>query len=266
MCTIGAIRLDDNNIILFKNKDFADVGFNDKVVLNESYFGPLGLETFDLAGAESVFSGLSLGANKHGLMACVNHVKSTGDNALNYDLLVESVMKNCRDVDSAIEHINDLLSGSRYWWGNLVFADKHKTAVVEVRDSQCRVEIDEGKVFRTNHQPMFGEPKSPDNIECSALRYESTSKRLNNLSCIEDVLTMLSTHDSDNGETGICNHSSSLKTVYSYVLHLVDDQIHLYVCQGNPCESNWNKLLIPLGRYWSKASAEDCFRHYPTRH
>ena len=72
MCTIGAIILGEEEYLLFKNKDFARTKFNDRIVSNNNWFGSLGLETFSLdSSVPDVYSGLSIGANKHGLLACV---------------------------------------------------------------------------------------------------------------------------------------------------------------------------------------------------
>jgi predicted choloylglycine hydrolase len=264
MCTIGAVQLSDSETLLFKNKDFAEVGYSDKLSLNESYFGPLGLETFGEAGKLPVFSGLSLGANKYGLMACVNHVKSTSPRSLNYDLLVQDVVAECQSVDEAIECIERLVGKQSYWWGNLILADKCKTAVAEVRDYECRTHVDKSFTFRTNHQPLFEEVESLDGIECSAQRYQSVEARLSQVCSVEDMISMLSTHDDQDGSTGICNHTSSLKTVYSYLLHQKEGALVLYVCKGNPCAGSWEKLQVPVGKLWSQ-EAEQRFRHrYPT--
>jgi hypothetical protein len=263
MCTIGAIRLNSNETVLFKNKDFADEGFNDKLALNELYFGPLGLETFGEAGKAPIFSGLSLGANKYGLMACVNHVKSTGPRSLNYDLLVQHVMAECNSVDGAIENIKNLVGKHAYWWGNVVLADNEKVAIAEVRDSACKFKVGDNVAFRTNHQPLFGENASPDGIECSGLRYASAAERLAQAASVQDIISILSTHDSQCGSTGICNHSALLKTVYSYVLHQKEGKVNLYTCKGNPCSQAWEKLQVPLGIDWSQQAEHQFLRDYP---
>jgi hypothetical protein len=70
MCAIGALRVTDDEVLLFKNKDFGQTRFSDRIVLDADDFGPRGLETFAADGTvESVFSGLSVVANRHGLLA-----------------------------------------------------------------------------------------------------------------------------------------------------------------------------------------------------
>ena len=85
MCTIGAIRLKNGAMALFKNKDFSAKQFSDHVVMDADLFGCEGLETFAASDADMVFSGLSAGANRHGLLATVNHVKITDPDHHNYD-------------------------------------------------------------------------------------------------------------------------------------------------------------------------------------
>ena len=263
MCTIGAVKLSEDEIVLFKNKDFADPTFSDEVVLSEHHFGAKGLETFDAAGAESVFSGLSVGANRYGLLACVNHVKTTGNEALNYDILVQEVIENAQSVDEAIQCVQKAIDIQPYWWGNLVIADTEQLAVIEVRGKECQVRIDYESVFRTNHQPMYSEHQSPDNIRCSAARFESAEQRLAHVVCLEDVFELLSTHDNVGEKSGICNHTDTLSTVYSYVLHRVRNQTRLYVTKGNPCSNKWRSLDLPLGEDWSSKNASAFLEQYP---
>lgn len=263
MCTIGAVHLSETESVLFKNKDFADARFNDNIVINEHYFGPQGLETFGQAGKEPIFSGLSLGINKHGLMVSVNHVKTTTPASLNYDLVVLDVIKASASVDEACDRVKSITGQRSYWWGNLVLADEKNVAAIEIRDARCQSEQDSRSVFRTNHQPLFGEVASPDGIKCSALRYESAARHISRVSHIDDVIAMLSTHGDQAEQTGICNHSESLKTVYSYILHRKQGRATLHVCRGNPCNRQWVKLPVPIGRDWSPAAEQQFLYQYP---
>ncbi|CUJ97106.1 hypothetical protein RUE5091_01756 [Ruegeria denitrificans] len=90
MCTIGAINLDDGNYYLFKNKDFGLLNFDEHLISDPSMFGVSGVENFAATDdSEAVFSGLSIGANEHGLLCCNAHVSFTPANGRNYDILVE---------------------------------------------------------------------------------------------------------------------------------------------------------------------------------
>lgn len=250
MCTIGAVRIDDDEFLLFKNKDFAQPRFSDRVVLDAEVFGPMGLETFAADGSvESVFSGLSIGANRHGLFACVNDVKITEPSHRNYDRLVETALREATTVEEAIAVTSDEVAGQPYWWGNLILADRRDFAAVEVRGQQIRIEHQAERIFRTNHQPLFGETASPDGLACSATRFVSAQARLGEVRSVEDLKAMLASHD--DGGTGICNHGVPLTTVYTYILQHKAGVLTLHVANGLPCTAVWTVLPVPLGSSWT---------------
>lgn len=250
MCTIGALRIDDDEFLLFKNKDFAQSSFSDRLVLDADMFGPMGLETFAADGTvESVFSGLSVGANRHGLFACVNDVQITDPSHRNYDRLVETALREARTVEEAISAISDEVAAQPYWWGNLILADRQDLAAVEVRGQQIRVEQQASRIFRTNHQPLFGDTGSPDGLACSATRFVSAQGRLGDVRSVDDLKAMLASHD--DGATGICNHGVPLTTVYSYILQSRAGELTLHIAAGLPCEAGWTVLPLPLGARWT---------------
>ncbi len=262
MCTIGALRIDDDEYLLFKNKDFSLPTFSDRLSLSADVFGPLGLETFAERGAvESVFSGLSLGANRHGLFACVNHVKMDDDRHRNYDCLVEAALCAAKNVQEAIATLQCEVAAQPYWWGNLILADAHQLAAVEVRQQEIRVEYAANQIFRTNHQPMFGEAASPDNLPCSARRFASAQARLGVVPSVDGVKAMLASHD--DGGTGVCNHGVPLTTVYSYILQFKASAMTLHVANGTPCSSPWHEMVLPLGALWDEKSAGEFRAKYP---
>jgi hypothetical protein len=262
MCTIGALRTKDDEFLLFKNKDFAQARFSDRLVLDADLFGPRGLETYAAdAAVESVFSGLSVGANRHALFACVNNVKITDEGHKNYDRLVETALREAKDVKEAIATISEETAEQPYWWGNLILADSKDLAAVEVRGQEIRVERAQSHIFRTNHQPLFGETASPDDLPCSATRFVSAQARLGNVRSVEDLKAMLASHD--DGDTGICNHGVPLTTVYSYILQHKAGVLTLHVANGLPCAADWSELPLPLGSMWTE-EGEAIFRsRYP---
>ncbi len=262
MCTIGTLRLAADEYVLFKNKDFILPRYSDRLVLERDLFGPRGLETFaEDETVESVFSGLSVGANRHGLFACDNNVKITDEHHQNYDRLVETALRKATSVADAIAAITDAVAAQPSWWGNLILADPQHLAAVEVRGREVRVEHATSRIFRTNHQPLFGETGSPEDLPCSARRFASARSRLGDLRSIDDVKAMLASHD--DGETGICNHGVPLTTVYSYVLHRQGDETTLHVAHGRPCEATWSDLPVPLGARWTATSRAEFESGYP---
>ena len=261
LCTIGAVRLKDGAMALFKNKDFSARQFSDRVIMTPQVFGCEGLETFAENDAKMVFSGLSVGANAHGVMATVNHVKITDPTHQNYDRLTELVLKNAHNIDQAIALIEDALKKDAYWWGNLIIADCSGCAVIEVRGQEYHVTKSHDRLFRTNHQPLFGERASPDDLHCSAKRYVASEARLPNVRTLSDLKDMLSAHD-DNG-TGICNHSVPLTTVYSYILIWRDGALSLHIANGLPCEAPWDVLSPLFGPNYSEHNRAQFLDAYP---
>lgn len=262
MCTMGSAVLEDGTRVLFKNKDFALPDFSDRVVSDPHLFGPAGLETFAEDEAQTpVFSGLSIGANQHGLLATVNHVKITDPDHRNYDRLTEIALREGVDVSSGISAIRAAVAEHPYWWGNLILADDRTCAAVEVRGQEVNVETAEGSIFRTNHQPLFGETESPDDLPCSVRRHVSAGARLDGIRTVEELTAMLSSHD--DGETGICNHGVPLTTVYSYVLSLKDGQTTAHIANGLPCQAGWAVLAPPLGEAWTQEGAAELLDAYP---
>jgi hypothetical protein len=132
---------------------------------------------------------------------------------------------------------------------------------VEVRGQQIRIEHQGSRIFRTNHQPLFGETASPDGLACSATRFVSAQARLGAVRSVEDLKAMLASHD--DGATGICNHGVPLTTVYSYVLQHKAGALTLHLANGLPCTADWIELPLPLGSQWT-AGREASFRSsYP---
>ena len=262
MCTIGAIILDNDNCLLFKNKDFARPDYADRVLSNRDWCGPLGLETFAESGdAPAVYSGLSLGANRHGLLVCDNHVRITGGDAVNYDRLVEVALRDGRDLDSAIGAVETALRRAPAWWGNLVLTDGKEVAAIELRGPECRIERRADRIARTNHQPLFGESESSDGLTCSRPRFDSVSARLAGIDSLTAARELLSSHD--DGDSGICNHGARIATVYGYLLRRGPDGTSLQVCRGNPCRSAWHESEVPLGDAWSPAAARRFIEAWP---
>ena len=224
-------------------------------------FGCEGLETFAAADEDMVFSGLSVGGNAHGLMATVNHVKITDPNHQNYDRLTELVLTKATTIDEAVDCIQAALSQDSYWWGNLIIADPSGSIAIEIRGHDCQITPLADRVFRANHQPLFGEASSPDDLPCSARRAKATTQRLPHIRSIQDLKNMLSAHD--DGTTGICNHGVPLSTVYSYILVLRDGEMTLHIANGRPCEAEWMALTPPLGARWSQDQSMQFLNAYP---
>ena len=92
-CTTGAKVLQaGREFVLFKNRDFKRMNFDDRLSLTDQAFGVLGLETWDAgdSGADR-YSGFSIGFNAH--LACCDSNVQTVDGGESYDKLVQAVVE-----------------------------------------------------------------------------------------------------------------------------------------------------------------------------
>jgi len=263
VCTTGALRLSDGSYLLFKNKDFGRENFEDRLDVSQEAFGVVGTPTWDREDCSTdVFSGYSIGANRHGLLCADSNVREEPSGGANYDLLTEVALLEGRDVGSAIRAVKSAVRDGPYWCANLVLIDQQAIAGLEVRGSDISVELYDERHTRTNHHISFGATELDQDTTTSALRLRSSSSRLAEAERVEDVFDLLSSHD--DGETGICSHGR-FPPVYSYILHWREDQTHIFVSKGSPCSPvSQRKLLLPIGDAWSSA-AEETFRSlYPS--
>ena len=139
--------------------------------------------------------------------------------------------------------------------------DGKQVAALEVREQEIKIEENNDRIVRANHQPLFGDEQSPDGVATSADRFFSADLRAHIIETTEEVFEMLAAHD--NGGTGICNHSKEINTVYSYVIHKNPKRTRIYLCQGNPCKTPRATMRVPLGATWSPEAAKKFLSRYP---
>ncbi|MFD2206896.1 carcinine hydrolase/isopenicillin-N N-acyltransferase family protein [Kiloniella antarctica] len=239
MCTIGAIFLSKDEYFLFKNKDFSRPDYTDRIKSTDKIWGAEGLETFSAdTNVEDIYSGLSIGANKHGLLVADSHVQITSPKASNYDILVETALNQGHDIETALLALNSRISNYPSWWGNLILADRTGTAAVEIRDSNLMVERNPSRITRTNHQHLHGSKDGLENNNSNSYgRYEWITKGLKHAQTLDALKSILASHDTKTAHgapTGICNHTYS-QTVCSYILHAKLGIVTLHSLQGQPC-------------------------------
>lgn len=242
MCTIGAIHISNDEYFLFKNKDFSRSEYTDSIKKTDHHWGAEGLETFSAdPNVKDVYSGLSIGANKHGLLVADSHVQITNSNAHNYDILVEIALSKGRDIETALAALDKHITTHPSWWGNLVLIDATGTVAVEARDNILKVERNPLTIHRTNHQHLHGKNNGLENNDSNSYgRFEWTFEKLKQVLDLTDLKKMLGSHDvktSQGTHTGICNHTYS-QTVCSYILHYKQGAITLHSLQGHPCLSD----------------------------
>lgn len=263
MCTTGVLRL-GGDYLLFKNKDFGRSSFDDRLVVEPDVFGVLGVTTWvGQDPALDEFSGFSIGANRHGLLACDSNVRTLPDHE-NYDCLVEIALREGRDVRSGVEAVRHATAERPYLWGNLVLIDEASIAAVEVRGHGIEVTRASDRIARSNHHVLLGAHEHDDDTVTSRRRLDSATARLSQAATIEDVFGLQASHDHGGGRTGICNHTF-YDTVYAYVLHYRAGRTRLLVTRGHPCRASVRtELELPLGGAWTPAAADDFRRRYPS--
>lgn len=262
MCTIGLLRLAEDDYVLFKNKDFVRSRFEDRLVVESEIFGAMGTTTWAGADGDSDhFSGLSIGANASGLLCCDANVRTLEDHE-NYDDLVEIALRSGTDVGSATDAVRSAVDRKPYLWANLLMIDANRSASIEVRSNRVEVVPLDGPTARANHHVVMGANEEDDDTVTSQLRYESAQRRIESVSTLEDVFALQRSHD--NGDTGVCNHSL-YQTVYSYVLRYRGGKTSLYVSQGHPCENSTpEELVLPIGKPWSITNEAEFRAAYPS--
>jgi len=258
MCTTGAkILRPGKEFILFKNRDFRRIHFDDRLSLTDQTFSVLGLETWDGDNPDNDrFSGFSIGFNAH-LACCDSNVK-TVEGGDNYDRLVQGVVENCKTVDEAIEQVRRMTAGRLYCWANMLVATPEEVAALEVRGHHVEVERNPAFAVRANHHVYLGATAEDDDTITTAFRHQTAFVGLRAVSRFEDVFDILRAHHPTAGY-GVCNHGM-YETVYSYVLHWNEGETTFYALQGHPCEGGaYVKIPVAFGQ------ASD-LSGYPSRH
>lgn len=261
MCTTGALRT-DTGYLLFKNKDFGREVFDDLLVIEEDVFGIAGVETW--AGTDpdlDRFSGFSLGANRHGLLACDSNVRTVP--GLNYDRLTEIALREGTDVASAVAAVERALSRDAYVWGNLVLIDRDRLATVEIRGQYLRASFHPAdRIVRSNHHVELGATPDDDDTVTSAPRLRSATRRIQAAQHLSDIFALQESHD--DGPSGICNHTS-YDTVYAYVFERREDATYLHVTRGKPCRNPRRlELRLPFDAEWRPSTVAALMDDYPS--
>lgn len=262
MCTIGVLRLGEDDYLLFKNKDFVRDQFDDRITVESALFGAQGVVTWAGTDPENdVFSGMSIGANAAGLLCADSNVRTVPDHS-NYDDLVEIALQEGDDVPSAVAAVEDAVATRPYLWANLLLIDGREAASVEVKSSHAEVVRLDGPTARANHHVVLGANEDDDDTITSVNRFESAQRRIESAKTIEDIFALQRSHD--DGDTGVCNHSL-YQTVYSYLLRRKEGETSLYISKGHPCTSPYPEpLTLPIGRRWSVSGEGEFRAAYPS--
>jgi hypothetical protein len=263
MCTTGVFRFADGGYALFKNKDFGRNHLDDRIWLDAAVFGVLGMTTW--AGDDATndeYSGFSIGANEYGVFCCDSNVV-TLDGHVNYDVMTEVALREGTDVASAVEAVRAACAAAPTSWGNLLLIDADAAASVEIRGREVAIVPLDGPTARSNHHVVLGHHELQEDQATTDLRLASAQRRIATAEGLPDVYDLLASHD--DGSTGVCNHLSSLTTVYSYVLSCQGGRTALDVVQGLPCSGAERVHLdIPFGTGSDPDAVEHVLQTYPS--
>lgn len=263
MCTTGVLRFADGGYALFKNKDFGRNHLDDRIWLDAELFAVLGMTTW--AGddpANDEYSGFSIGANGYGVLCCDSNVV-TLDGHVNYDVMTELALREGTDVVSAAEAVRAACAAAPTSWGNLLLIDANTAASVEIRGREVVIVPLDGPTARSNHHVVLGHHELQEDHATTDLRLASAQRQVATAQGTADVFELLASHD--DGSTGVCNHLTSLTTVYSYVLRCHGGRTSLDVVQGLPCSGAERVHLdIPFGTDSDPDSVEQFMQTYPS--
>jgi hypothetical protein len=264
-CTIGAKIFKQNEFfVVFKNKDFKREVFDDDLRIEQNLIGIRGVESWNAQDPErDRFSGLSIGMNGSLLVCADANIKSLS-RSKNYDILVEKVLESATNTQQATNVLQGEVKKG-YGWTNIVASDGENVTAFEVSKNVFE-ESNEKYLTRTNH--YIKTPGYTINYSQNAgtkTRYNDSLEKLEQATDIEDIFGLLKTHRSMKLGTSICNHGT-IHTVYSYVFEVSKKKnrtIRLYVCQGNPCKNEYERidLRFPI----SEEKADEILERYPSR-
>jgi predicted choloylglycine hydrolase len=259
-CSIGAKVLDPGRgFVLYKNRDFARPHFEDRVVYTDRLFALEGIESWDEQPGGDVFSGYSAGVNAAGL-ACADANVAMRPGATNYDVLVQLVLERCDSVVDGVRFLEREVVQRPYSWANLVLADRHGVAAVEVRDT-AKVILHPRQINRANHHAAWGPSPLDQDTTTSRHRFLTARDLLDLVQDLDGVLALCRSHQPSPGATSICRHGA-YTTVYSYVFDVTPEGATLHVRQGNPCLGDYT--AIPLRFPADHEARAAVLRAYPS--
>jgi len=253
----GAVILPDlKKTLLFKNRDMYSTSHKDALFHDVDGFGVRGI---DMVTGKT--SGLSIGVNRNGLAVANSHVMGTEDPT--YDILTEQILMFAEDAEDGLRMtVDQLKSGRKFQWGNLILADLDSMLVIEIAGNEHSIEWSERKVLRTGHHIMLdteeflsqhSSSKGVDSFVNSTIRVDRGYELFRNVTSVQDVFSALKDHGEGPSQSSICKHSSGegqMSTVTSYVVEIDHPgengrpKVVFHVAKGNPCTSTY--AAIPL--------------------
>ena len=253
----GAVILHNlNKTLLFKNRNMYSTAHKDALFHDVDAFGVRGI---DMVTGNT--SGLSIGVNRYGLAVANSHVMGTEDPT--YDILTEQILMFAKDAEDGLRMtVDQLKSGRKFQWGNLILSDLDSMLAIEIAGNDHSIEWSERKVLRTGHHIMLDTEeiikqhlgsKGVDSYVNSTIRVDRGYELFRNMTSVQDVFSALKDHGEGPSQSSICKHSSGegqMSTVTSYVVEINHPsengrpKVVFHVAKGNPCTSTY--AAIPL--------------------
>ena len=253
----GAVILHElHKTLLFKNRDMYSISQKDALFHDVDGFGVRGIDR-----VTGKASGLSIGVNRYGLAVANTHVMGTEDPT--YDILTEQILMFAKDAEDGLRlTVDQLKSGRKFQWGNLILADLDSTLVIEIARNDHSIEWSERKALRAGHHIMLdteeilkqhlGSDGVVNDVD-SIIRVDRGYELFRNVTSVQGVFSALKDHDEGPSQSSICKHSSGegqMSTVTSYVVEIDHPgengrpKVVFHVAKGNPCTSTY--AAIPL--------------------
>ncbi len=253
----GAVILRDlNKTLLFKNRDLYSTSHRDVLFHDVDGFGVRGIDM-----VTGKISGLSIGVNRYGLAVANSHVMGTEDPT--YDILTEQILLFAIDAEDGLRMtVDQLKSGRKFQWGNLILADHDSMLAIEIAGNDHSIEWSERKVLRAGHHIMLDtkevlnqhlNSRGVDSFVNSTIRVDRGYELFRNVTSVQGVFSALKDHGEGPSQSSICKHSSGeeqMSTVTSYVVEIDHPgengrpKVVFHVARGNPCTATYT--AIPL--------------------
>jgi len=271
----GAVILRDlNKTLLFKNRDMYSTSHKDTLFHDVNGFGVRGIDT-----VTGKTGGLSIGVNRYGLAVANSHVMGTEDSAI--DVLTKQILMFAKDAEDGLRMtVDQLKSGRKFQWGNLILADLDSMLVIEIAGNNHSIEWSERKVLRTGHHIMLDteeflkqylSSKGVDSYVNSTIRVDRGYELFRNVTSVQGVFSALKDHGGNPSQSSICMHGSGeeqMSTVTSYVVEIDHPGENgrpkgvFHVAKGNPCTSTYTAipLVFPADEDVMRRALEMYFR------
>jgi hypothetical protein len=241
-CTVGVIHT-PSGILFFKNRDLAVRYLHNRVTTWISTPDMHALRGTDLQTGSG--AGVSIGVNRQGVCVANTHVISTPDTT--YDLLCERLLLETREPNNVREIVAGYMTQHAVQGGRILVSSREWTSLVEVLENKFEIMEIEGDFVITNTFSLL-----PHSVERPAIREQSSEMRLQvanrkieTVTGIGALKSMLRSHLPEKGELSICNHRlDGGGTESSHIIQVQESGITWSSLTGFPCENDYHTIHL----------------------